>query len=215
MKHAILSLAAIFFFCLSAAAQETKSETVSVSLPDVFTPDSTSYPAGVYFEIKDFLAKKPSKAERNSPIFWKKGFFYFKLDPSEKISAFAVSHDGKLYFQNRAIMDHKIKGGRSESTFSPNAFVPVLVEGNNYIYFETDFGNVWAMVSSRGDGSESFQRMAIVWDRKKIGFHIMKFCEDFNEFIAPLKPELVLKCDRRESPDRTLIRDAVVALKSK
>lgn len=187
---------------------------MSVTLPDVFTPDSTSYPAGVYFEKKDFLAKKPSRAERNSPIFWKKGFFYFKLDPGEKISAFAISYEGRLYFQNRAIMDHKLKSGRSESTFTPNMFVPAFVEGDKYIYLETDFGNVWAMTTTKGDPTASYQRIGIVWDRTKMGFHIMKFCEDFNEFIAPLKPELVRYCGKRESPDRIKIRDAVVALKS-
>jgi hypothetical protein len=212
MKKFLLHLVAMLFY-LSATAQEIKPETIAVALPDIHASDSTSYAAGVYATLQDFLAKKPSRAARNAPIYREKGFFYFKLDPTEKIRAFAVSHNGTLYFQIRAIMDHKMKSGRSESHFNPNLFVPVLVEGKNYSYTESDFGNVWAMSTNRGAGNP-YQRISVIWDKSKMAFRIMKFCEDFNDFIRPLKPEFVQQCDKRESPNSVGIRDAVIALNS-
>jgi hypothetical protein len=228
MKSIVICLVAILF-SITASAQE-QPNTISVTLPDIPGRDTTSYPEGVYATVEDFMAKKPSNPIAHAPIYPENFFggkpdnapevcfFYYKYGQETKIKAFAISYKGFLYFQIKHMLRNKEKGGRSEDHLNPNMFVQVIVEGPQYIYTESEFGNAWAMGLAAnqygGNMRGSYERIGVAWDHANKVFHIFKFCEDFNEFITPIKPEFAQQCNgKKRRPDLAGMRHAFAALK--
>lgn len=225
MRRILLLLAVIC--CSTALAQEATTADSTVVVKSERIASQTSYPEGVYATMEDFLAKKPSNPIATAPLQPKNFYGYALTEPAEvcffyyrfgsssdtKIRAFAISYRGSLYFQIKHILKKKDKRGRSEEHMNPNMFVQVISEGENYIYTESDFGNGWSMGLAAnhygGNMRGSYERMGVVWDKANKVFLIMKFCEDFNEFIKPLNHEYVRTCAKNERPSLEIMRSAL------
>ena len=215
-----------FVLAVLLACPMVAQESANAIKPVIENRLSKPYPDGVYKTTFDFVRKVPTN---QYPIAAKsivglnyedlKGspeqcFFFYKFGENPKITdAFAVCYNGNIYFRINAILDNKSKRGRSEAAQFPNSFVRVSVQTPKFMYTDVNFSNAWSVgvaANARGaDMHRSARNMAVVWDSEKKLFHILKFCEDFNEFIAPFRPELVQQCAKNQAADPGIVRSAI------
>jgi hypothetical protein len=212
-----------------ALAQDIPVETTAAA-DTIF---KAYYPDGVYETREDFIKKRSknfpltakSILRRNSKkIIYKNGtplsclFYYMETD--ERISnIFAICYHGELYFQVSAILEHVNKKDRFQDNDFGYNFVKVIIGGEHYFYTEAEMGDEFEMglaMSAGAAGSIASQSLAkqkgIVWDLYKREFNIFKNCKDYNEFIAPLYPEGVQECLKKQ-PDVFAIRKAIQMIK--
>lgn len=187
-----------------------------------------NYPIGIYYTKEDFIAKKAEKmpiTPRELVGFEKaviegipqECFFY--INDRKIKNAFAVSYKGYLYFSLKAILKHRNKTDRAQTTTFINGFVRVIMGGDNYFYTEADLANQWAQGIAYGGGaiggalaSNMISGKGIVWDFKNAEFNIFKNCKDYNEFIQPLYPQGVQEC-RKNQPNGYKVREAIEKVK--
>jgi hypothetical protein len=182
------------------------------------------YPEGIYNTKEDFVNKKPSS--NPNLIFTElygfdkkvvnsgdKDICYIKTIDDRKLkNVFAVSKDGFLYFNIKAILKNieKGKGDGSQDSDNPNAYSLAMMGGENFLYTEVPLGNVWGkalaagvaggiggatgsiVVSTSGIHSDAYK--GVVFDLGKQNFDIFKNCEDFNKFLSQSAPDKVINC---------------------
>src|SRR5690606_6317866 len=104
---------------------------------------------------EDFINKTPSNelillGDKNEPyrddniVVCKEPFFYYKETQKKIRNVFAVSHNGFLYFQIKAILNNRNKTDRAQRNDYPQSFVRVKSGGENYYYTESELVNLWA-----------------------------------------------------------------------
>jgi len=188
------------------------------------------YPEGVYFTKETFLAKRPALVaiipkglvgiEKPTLTTIEHACFFYNF--SEKLTdVFAVSYKGNLYFSIKAILGNRNKTDRAQASNFENAFVRVILGGQNYFYTEADLSNAWAQGFAYGAiGGVAGAALAksftygkgIVWDFKNSEFNIFKNCTDYNAFIKPLFPAGVQVC-KDNQPGLYKVRDAIDKIK--
>ena len=225
MKSFYLIAGLLLAFHFQGIAQETPTE----SKPIIENRLTKPYPDGVYKSVFDFTRKVPTNqyaivAKSMVGLNYEdlKGtpeqcFFFYKFGENPKINdAFAVCYQGTVYFRIKAILDNKSKHGRSEAAQFPNSFVRVDIQTPKYLYTDVDFANAWTVgATSQIRGANMYaskKNTAVIWDSDEKVFHILKFCEDFNAFVAPLKPEFVQQCDKNQRADPDVVKAALQSL---
>lgn len=192
-----------------------------------FNQGKTSYPEGIYITKEDFIAKKPNSNfelikkgiyDLNNTIVDENEhacFFFEKSKDSKIRKAFAIVYHGSLYFKVGSIMKYCKKGDRSEYFPLENVFVKVVLEGQNYIYTEAVFSNVWtksAFTSGVPISESNFfklnRRKGLVWDLKTQEFDIFKDCADYDSFIKDKSPTDEQNCGK-DIPNIELVRTAI------
>lgn len=205
-------------------------------------PYKSQVPDGIYKTKEDFLRKTPSdiiklyidriKLVDDTCSLARRCFIRNKETNKHIKKVFAISHEGSLYFSNRAILDYKNANDKSVSPVeSKNSFVRVLIGGNNFLYAEGAFFNLWQSSISAGVsggvggivGSKlgeaidksypqtTFGGTGLVWDVKKEEFNIFRDCSDYNEFIENYSIER-FDCGAKEF-DLAHIRDDIEIIK--
>ena len=193
-----------------------------------------NYPDGIYYTKEDFINKTPNE---NPKIFAKDltdyedevlesiedhCYFYYKVSEKKMKKVFAVSYQGYLYFQIKAVIaiSNRNKNDNAQTNDLPHSFTRVTKGGDNYFYAEMNLANIWAQGAAFGVGGASGYIMAkdmintkgIVWDFKNKEFNIFKNCKDYNRFIEKIHPESVQKCENQQ-PDITEIRKTIDIIK--
>lgn len=198
------------------------------SLDNLFQPN---YPEGIYETKSDFLSKTPSNIEAINALelvslkrihkdsLPHNCFFFFDKSRSKIRNVFAISYNGQLYFQIKAILKHKNKNDRAQNNSNHYSFVRVIFGGENYFYTEANLVNKWTsgVVANLGlAGSQIYSDMiygkGIVWDFDNEEFNIFKSCKDFNEFIIDKLPKMVQDCESHQ-PDNFKVRNAIMKIK--
>jgi len=208
MTQRISLLLILFYFGLSLALGQQSTYKLS-------------FPEGQYRTKEDFIKKSPSeflqltidkiRLVTDSDSLARRCFF-IERDTNKRVKkVFAISHNGQLYFSNWAIQDNKAKSDKSISPVeSMNSYVRVIIGGENFLYVEGAFINIWQSALSGGIsnamgvefgivggivGNEvgkaidksypitTFGGTGIVWDIKKEEFNIFRNCSDFNDFV--------------------------------
>lgn len=192
-----------------------------------FNQEKSSYPEGIYITKEDFIAKKPNS---NFELV-KKGiydlnnivvddnehacFFFEKSKDSKIRKAFAIVYHNNLYIKVGSIMKFCKKGDGSEYFPLENVFVKVVLEGQNYIYTEAVFANIWTKSAFTNGVPISISRLyrldnlkGVVWDLKTQEFDIFKDCIDYNSFIKEKSPSDEQNCTK-DIPNIELVRDAM------
>lgn len=192
----------------------------------LFKPE---YPDGIYLTKEDFINKTPSNelvllGDKNEPyrddniVVCEEPFFYYKETQKKVKNVFAVSHNGFLYFQIKAILNNRNKTDRAQRNDYPQSFVRVKSGGDNYYYTESELVNLWAeslTFAATGNYAlaESLSKTkGIVWDFKNKEFNIFKNCEDFNNFIKSIDSQLAKKCETQQ-PDIKWVREVIEKIK--
>lgn len=189
-----------------------------------------NYPEGVYYTMEDFLNKKPSSAESIYAaglddfdediiiIVEDNCYFHEKVSGKKIRKAFAISFNGFLYFQIKAILNNRNLTDRAQKNDYPNSFVRVKKGGDNYLYTEAPLVNLWAEAGAfAGTGNYALTQSmttlkGIVWDFKNKEFNIFKNCKDFNNFILNILPEKTQECEGNQ-PDLKEVRIAMELIK--
>lgn len=192
-----------------------------------FNQGKTSYPEGIYITKEDFIAKKPNS---NFELI-KKGIydlnnivvddnehacFLFEKSKDAKIrKAYAIVYHGSLYFKVGSIMKYCKKGDSSEYFPLENVFVKVIFEGQNYIYTEAVFANVWTKSAAMNGipiSNSKYYKLnnlkGVVWDLKNQEFDIFKDCADYDSFIKDKSPTEEQNCGK-DIPNIELVRTAI------
>ncbi|WP_112377709.1 hypothetical protein [Flagellimonas maritima] len=146
--------------------------------------------------------------------------YFFSEKTSQKIkNVFAISYNGNLYFQIKAILKNRNKDDRAQSSSLQNSFVRAIMGGENYLYTEAELVNKWAAgtaVNFGVAGGAVYQGLikgkGIVWDFKNKEFNIFKSCKDYNEFIEPKLENAVQQCEKHQ-PDMLQVREAISIIK--
>jgi hypothetical protein len=218
-----------FIFALLFAFQGIAQDTPAEIKPIIENRLTKPYPDGVYKSVFDFTRKVPTNQYAIVPKSMvglnyedlkgtpEQCFFFYKFGENPKINdAFAICYQGNVYFRIKAILDNKSKRGRSETAQFSNSFVRVSVQAQKYLYTDVDFANAWTVgATSQIRGANMYaskKNTAVIWDSDEKVFHILKFCEDFNAFIAPLKPELVQQCAKNQHADADVVKAAMQSL---
>lgn len=202
--------------------------------------DELNYPNGIYETKMDFISGTPSGKEElkvkevelvtDIDSIVERCFFYNKQTNKKVKKAFAISHDGCLYFRTGAILKYKNKKDKSLSGTNKE-FVLVRLVGENFLYAEAGLVNPWKYGVSGGVahgvggiiGSElgsaieksypktTYGGTGLVWDFKKQEFNIFRNCDDYNEFIKNFSIEK-LDCGK-ETFDLNRIRNDIETIK--
>lgn len=191
----------------------------------------STYPEGVYVTKTDFINKTPSKnykvypvdlygGERLPEVSKMHNCYFYDANTSKKAKdIFAVSYNGSLYFQIKAILKNRNKYDRAQNANRPNSFVMAIMGGENYLYTEVELVNKWAAgtaVNFGAAGGAIYQDLimgkGIVWDFKNEEFNIFKSCKDYNEFIEDKLATAVQNCEQHE-PDMFEVRKAISEIK--
>lgn len=191
----------------------------------------SNYPEGVYLSKADFIKKTPSPTHKVYPVslFGKERLpevskvhncYFFDEKTSQKIkNIFAISYNGSIYFQIKAILKNRNKNDKAQSSNYPNSFVMTIMGGENYLYTEAELVNKWAAgtaVNFGAAGGAVYQDLikgkGIVWDFKNQEFNIFKSCKDYNEFIQDKLATAVQNCEQHE-PDMLEVRKAISLIK--
>jgi hypothetical protein len=172
----------------------------------------SDYPEGVYVTREDFINKKPTKKD----VIFKSLYgltkkviepgeedncFIFTLDNKKLKKVFAVSKNGNLYFNVKAILKNNEKDKSQESDF-PNSYTRVILGGNNYLFMKTALANTWRKSFGYGLGgvvggtiaSTADREKGVVWDFKNQRFDIFKNCNDFNKFLQSINFNKEISC---------------------
>ncbi|MDR3272623.1 MAG: hypothetical protein LBT29_03965 [Flavobacteriaceae bacterium] len=198
-----------------------KRGNVVVPQENVAIPTDTrykpNYPDGIYAAKEDFLNKTPSSHEEivfmslkglgmsNKDVL-KVGeddnCFIYTADDKKLKNVFAVSQDGFLYFNVKAILKNKSKGNGSQDSDTPNAFTRATIGGDNYMYMETVLANTWGKSFAYQFGATGGALAAtmdhmkgVIWDFKTQKFDIFKNCSDFNKFLLNVKLDKQVDCE--------------------
>jgi len=209
----------------------TVGQASNIESSDKDTLYTTDYPEGVYLNKIDFVNKIPSKSldvyavsmfgkERLPAVSKVHQCYFYDLKNSQKVkNIFAVSYNGNLYLQVKAILKNRNKNDRAQSSSYPNSFVRVIIGGTNYLYTEVELVNKWAAgtaVNFGAAGGTIYQDLifgkGIVWDFKNKEFNIFKSCKDYNEFIQNRLASAIQNCQGHE-PDMLEVRKAVSEIK--
>lgn len=186
----------------------------------------STYPDGVYLSKEEFIQKTPSVRGGIYPstLVGKplndQCFFHY-ADSNKRIrNVFAVSHQGKLYFQVNAILKNRNQTDRAQTADFKNSFVRVLMGGNNYLYTEVDLANAWAQAAAYGGvggtagyylAQAAIHNKGILWDYRNQEFNIFKNCKDYNKFMQENRPSQRLHCKNGEYHIEA-VRSAVVQI---
>jgi hypothetical protein len=221
----------LFFLLLSpiavCTAQEIPTEITNAATDTLYR---ANYPEGVYMTKEDFLNKKPvirkvwpinvtGLDNKVQPTGVHSCYFYGS-DLRKIPDAFAVSHQGHLYFQLKAIFKNCNEDDGNETSNFAGSFVRVIIGGANYLYTEAPLANVWAQGFGYGVGGaiggaiaqSKIQGKGIVWDFKKQEFNIFRNCKDYNDFIGWQYTAGALDCkDKKQNPYK--VRKAIDAIK--
>ena len=198
---------------LSAEDLAKAEETRKVNAARIDTRFRPRYPDGIYMTKQDFLNKKPSNTEKIGPDVIdgydeymsdaeKFCFFRYEASGNKVKNAFAVSHNGFLYFQLEAVLKNRNKTDRAQTNDRHNQFIRVLDGGDNYYYFEAVLGNKWDQgfgAAVGGVGGYYIAKMSealkgIVWDFKNKEFNIFKNCNDYQTFLRSVLPDAKPRC---------------------
>ncbi|WP_318343967.1 hypothetical protein [Flagellimonas baculiformis] len=191
----------------------------------------STYPEGVYVTKADFVNKTPSEnykvypvdlfgGERLPEVSKVHNCYFFDVKTSQKAkNVFAVSFNGSLYFQIKAILKNRNKDDKAQSANRPNSFVMAIMGGENYLYTEAELVNKWAAgtaVNFGAAGGAIYQDLimgkGIVWDFKKEEFNIFISCKDYNEFIEDKLATGLQSCEQHD-PDMFEVRKAISEIK--
>lgn len=187
-----------------------------------------NYPDGIYITKSDFINKTPSSlksvnlkglnSKLTDSIIHNCYFYYAETDKKIK-DVFAISYQGHLYFQLKAILDNRNKTDRAQSTNFHNTFVRVIIGGDNYFYTEAELVNQWAAGTAANFGliggvimNDLIKGKGIVWDFKNEEFNIFKSCKDYNEFIANKSSDDLQEC-KNHQPNMIEVRKTIEKLK--
>lgn len=192
---------------------------------------NSNYPEGVYLSKEDFINKTPSPSHEVYPVslFGREKLpkimkvhncYFLDRKNSKKVkNVFAVSYNGGLYFQIRAILKNRNKNDKAQSSNYPNSFVRTIMGGENYLYTEAELVNKWAAGAAVNFGAaggaisqDLIKGKGIVWDFKNQEFNIFKSCKDYNEFIEDKLATAVQDCKEHE-PDMLEVRKAISEIK--
>ena len=195
------------------------------------TPYISDYPEGIYLTKEDFIKKTPSPTTKVYPvslygreelpkIMKVHNCYFFDRSNSKKIkNAFAISFEGGLYFQIKAILKNRNKEDKAQSSNQANSFVRTIMGGENYLYTEAELENKWAAGAAANLGAaggtiypELINGKGIVWDFKNTEFNIFKSCKDYNEFIGDKLLTAVQNCEEHQ-PDMLEVREAISEIK--
>ncbi len=165
------------------------------------------YPEGIYKTKDDFVKKIPSSISKIYPeginreeikedTQLVRDIFFFDSNTGKKLkNVFAVSYQGKLYFQYGQILSpsnrNKSDTDQTVNILVLQAFTQVMMFGENYLYTEMEIRSGWeqGLYSNMGlVGSALSSNMdnvkGIVWDYKNREFNVFRNCKDLNEFLA-------------------------------
>jgi hypothetical protein len=189
-----------------------------------------NYPEGVYLNKSDFVDKAPSLFHEVYPVslFGKEKLpevskvhqcYFFDKKTSQKVkNFFAISYNGSLYFQIKAMLKNRNKYDRAQSSSYPNSFVRVILGGENYLYTEAELVNKWAAGTAANFGAvggaihqDLIKGKGIVWDFKNREFNIFKSCKDYNEFIRDKLATSVQNCEQQRL-DMLEVRKAISSI---
>lgn len=210
MKKLLLPL--MLLLCLQAAYSQNEGEFGSNDSSYV-----NYYPDGIYKTKEDFIAKKPSSSpstlyRKRVNIHWAAKdtlnhfWFNYKEGKSTKgvKKVFAVSHNGNLYFADRAVVhpDNRGKEDRDQSPRLFGTFSRVICGNDQYLYFEAYLssrseallGSYTGVPGSVVSGNLSFSK-GVVWDFKNNMFDIFRNCKDYNAFIENQDGSLMFDCE--------------------
>ena len=226
----IIPILVIFFIILKANAFERNGYLKKIINQENYTDTlyKPYYPEGIYYSKEDFVKKKPinskdielrnHKKDSSKEILDRGFFFNIKTNKLLK-NVFAVSYKGHLYFQLKAILKHRNKNDRAQTTPHYYRFVRVVLGGNNFLYTEAELANKWAKQSLAQLGvigysksKELTNEKGIVWDFKNEEFNIFKSCKDYNDFIKRISENDVQKCMNHQ-PDIILVRKTISKIK--
>lgn len=207
------------------------SQDKDISSSKVIASDTlykANYPEGIYSTKTDFINKKPNttkavilKGLNNKPTenIIHNGYFYYVENDKKVKNVFAISYQGHLYFQLKAILKNRNKTDRAQSTNFHNTFVRVMIGGDNYLYTEAELVNQWAAGTAVNFGAiggiianDLIKGKGIVWDFKNEEFNIFKSCKDYNEFISDKSESDIQKC-KEHQPDMFKVRTTIEKLK--
>lgn len=221
-----LQLLIVLLLVISGHSQDKDIYSNTVTHTD--TLFRAHYPDGIYTTKNDFINKKPSvlkpitlKGLNNKPtddIIH--NCYFYDADTNKKIkNVFAVSYQGHLYFQLKAILKNRNKNDRAQSTNMPHTFVRVIIGGNNYFYTEAELVNQWAAGTAVNFGvvggiiaQDLIKGKGIVWDFNNEEFNIFKSCKDYNDFIANKSNEDLQDC-KKHQPDMFEVRKTIEKIK--
>lgn len=191
----------------------------------------SNYPEGIYLTKEDFIKKTPSPTievypvslygrEELPKIMKAHNCYFFDRSNSKKVkNAFAVSYEGGLYFQIKAILKNRNKEDRAQNSNHANSFVRTIIGGGNYLYTEAELVNKWAAGAAANFGAagamasqDLINGKGIVWDFKNSEFNIFKSCKDFNDFIKDKLDSAVQNCNEHQ-PDMLEVRRAISLVK--
>ncbi|WP_147448325.1 hypothetical protein [Dokdonia sinensis] len=195
----------ILFFTSSLLCQQNSREDIGRKILDI------DYPEGIYKSKEDFLNKTPDSSLK----IVKKDFgqnrtdgliippFFYDSNKDKKIKkVFAISYEGDLYFQIRAILDNRNKEDRAQDSNSKNGFAKVIIGGKNYLYAEAPIVNKWGYAVALNTGENTVNNAistikgkGVVWDFVNREFNIFRTCEDYNTFISDKLPDAKQKCE--------------------
>jgi hypothetical protein len=197
-----------------------------VAKEDIFYKHNS--PDGIYYTKEDFIqnnlatdkaiiAKDLDGLDSDAMILVENNcFFHFKADEKKIRNAFAVSYNGYLYFQIKAILSNRNKTDRAQKNDYPNSFVRVFIGGTNYLYTEAPLVNLWeeaftyAATSNYALTESLTNAKGLVWDFKKQEFNIFKNCADYKNFIIAVLPEKTIECESSEADVKEIRKDILL-----
>lgn len=211
---------------------------VLVSYPfDMIAQDETQsteesyneYPTGLYVSIKDFIDKSPSKNLRVEArdLFQPKNrifdpyidncYFHYKRTNKRVKDIFAISYDGSLYINIKAMRKHMDKKDRRQKMDYKDSFIRVVDQGN-FLFLEGHFrkgGGIGLSIGAGpigiGTGGPREEMKGIIFDFGSMQFDVIRDCKDFNEFIMTKTNQRPFKCDNKYVPP-SLVEQVVAEL---
>lgn len=179
------------------------------------------YPEGIYKTKEDFVKKSPSNLSK----FYPEGvnreeikeesqllrdIFFLDSHTGKKLkNVFAISYQGKLYFQYGQILSPQNRNtsdkDQTVNMLLLHAFTQVMMIGENYLYTEMEIRSGWeqGLYSNMGlIGSAAMSNMdhvkGIVWDYKNAEFNIFRNCKDLNEFLSSHSASYSQECSSKK-----------------
>lgn len=233
MKTIIILIILFFGNTLFGNTVLVPAEYLSFSAPvkESDTLFKANYPEGIYYTKNDFINKRANNSKAiqmrdfNQQILKEaihNPFFYFVVTNKKVKNVFAISYNGHLFFQVKAILKNRNKEDRAQESKNPNSFVRTILGGNNYLYTEANLANKWAQGAYYGGiggavggtlANDLIKGKGVVWDFKNQEFNIFKSCKDYNEFIFDLGSFDDIQECKQHQPDIFKVREAMQKVK--
>lgn len=218
MKKILILILLFFFGSLNAQIEVVPLEE-----------NISEYPTGLYLSIKDFKDKSPSKNLRVEArdLFRPKDkiddpyidncYFYYKRTKKRVKDIFAISYEGSLYINIKAMREHMDKKDRRQKIDYHDSFLRVVDQGK-YLFLEGHFrkgGGIGLSIGAGpigiGTGGPREEMKGIIFDFVTMQFDVIRDCKDFNQFITTKTNQRPFTCDNKYIPP-TLVEQVVAEL---